>query len=67
MAKYVVLTPITIMHPGSPISEDYGPGVIVELADYTAAVLLERHCIQPIAAKRKGIIKLEELRNDTDN
>ena len=67
MAKYIVLTAITIIHPGSPIQDDYGPGRIVELADYTAAPLLEKKCIQPIAGKRKGIIKLKELENGTDN
>jgi len=61
MAKYIVLRNITILHPGSPVSDDYPPGVIVDLEDYTAAVLLEKKCIQPIAGKRKGIIKLKEL------
>lgn len=68
MAKYMVLTPITIMHIGSGISEEYGPGRIVELEDYNATVLLDKKCIQPAAMnKRKGVIKLEELKHGTNN
>ena len=68
MAKYMVLTPITIMHVSTGLSEEYGPGRIVELADYNATVLLDKQCIQPAALnKRQGIIKLEELKHGTDN
>ena len=55
------------MHPGNPVQDDYGPGTIVELEDYTASPLLEKKCIQPIAGKRKGIIKLKELEHGTND
>lgn len=68
MAKYMVLKAITLMHTSTGISEEFGPGRIVELEDYNATVLLEKQCIQPAALnKRKGIIKLEELKHGTDN
>ena len=68
MAKYIVLEPVTIRHMQSGQFDDYEVGRIIDLEDYTAAILLERKCIQPAATKQnRGIISMKELRHDTDN
>ena len=67
MAKYMVLKAITLMHGRTGVSEEYAPGTVVELEGYNATTLLDKGCIQPAALnKRQGIIKLKELKHDTD-